>query len=80
MAVYSGQKTVAVNGAVQVRALPGNTGTVYLGNSGEDVSPTTGMPLAPGDAVDLVWVGNLGEVWLDAATSGDGVAWLALNI
>ena len=82
MAVYSGQKTVAVagsaerlasdqpvNGAVQVRALPGNTGTVYLGNAGGDVSPTSGMPLAPGDAVDFTWVGNLSELWLDAATS-----------
>lgn len=53
-----------------VRALPGNTGSVYIG--GVTVSALTGFELAPGDAISFD-VANSSAVHIDAAFSGDGV-------
>ena len=90
---YSGQKTVAtagtavalgtqpIQGPLMVKALETNTGLVFVGNDGSgEVSSSTGMPLAAGDAIVFDWVGALGSLLVDAAVNGEGVAWLMLNI
>jgi hypothetical protein len=87
----SGQKTVTAAGTAEalgdqqigaplmVKALTTNTGLVYVGESGGDVSSSTGMPLDAGEVVIFEFVGQLGALWVDAATNGEGVAWLALS-
>ena len=93
MATISGQKTVTthgtaekihaglvVNGAVMVKALAANTGLIYIGQVAGDVSSANGMQLAAGEAAIFSNVGNLAEIWVDAAVDGEGLAWLLLNI
>jgi len=93
MSVISGQKTVTTAGTAEVlassrqvssplmiKALPTNTNTVYVGQVTGDVASDNGMPLAAGDAVVLIHVGNLAEIWVDSAADGEGVAWLLLDI
>lgn len=90
---FSGQKTVAaagsaerlssgaiVNCSVMVKALPSNSGNIYLGNVSGDVSSSNGMVLEPGEVVIFNHVGDLGEIWVDSAVNGEGVAWLLLDI
>lgn len=90
MTVVSGQAVVStagtavqlgdqpVNASLAVRALPGNTGVVYLGNAGGDVDSSNGLALGAGEGVVLAFVSNLNQLYLDAATGGDGVSWLIL--
>ncbi len=93
MTVLSGVKTVTaagtaerlhaglmVNGPVMVKALLGNSATVYVGNVNGDVDSSNGLPLAAGEVLILHQVGNLMEVWLDAAVNGEGAAWLRLEV
>ena len=87
----SGQKTVTTAGTevalgdqqigapLMVKALPTNTGIVYVGKSSGGVSSSTGMPLDAGEVVIFEFVGQLGAIWLDSAVNGEGVAWLALS-
>lgn len=86
-AIYSGQNTVASAGTaeaigssqailsgVTVKALAGNAGVVYVGNSGVD--STNGLELSPGEQV-FIEVANVATVYVDAATNDDGVSWIA---
>lgn len=66
---------------VKIRALTGNTGVVYIGDS--TVGPTTGYPLAAG--VELTpsdIIGNefdvidLNKIYVDADVAADGVSLL----
>ncbi len=87
----SGQKTVTTAGTevalgnqqigapLMVKALPTNTGIVYVGESSGGVSSSTGMPLDAGEVVIFEFVGQLGAIWVDSAVNGEGVAWLALS-
>lgn len=90
--VISGQTTVTtagtavalgsqdVHGSVAVCALVGNTGKVYIGNDGSgDVTSANGYEMAAGNQIILVYVGNLNDIIVDAATSGDKVSWLILG-
>lgn len=90
---FSGQKTITaagtaerlstgqvVNGSVMVKALPANTGNVYVGNVSGDVASTNGMILEPGDVVIFNHIGDLREIWIDSAVNSEGVAWLLLDI
>ncbi len=86
-ALVHGQETVDANGTAQaitgtatalkhgafIKALEGNTGNVYVGDS--DVSATNGYELGPGDVVFLPIL-NLATVYIDAATNDDGVSFL----
>lgn len=85
-AVYSGQKTVTAAGTaealassqallsgVYIKALAGNTGAVYVGNSA--VAAATGFVLAAGDLVFLE-IDDLATVYIDAAENGEGVSYL----
>jgi hypothetical protein len=92
MATKSGQTVVTtagtevvlgselINGPVLVKALPGNTDLVYLGNVDEAVSSSSGLPLSAGDAVIINRVGSLASLFVDAAVNGEGVAWLAMEL
>jgi hypothetical protein len=70
----------AVKGTLfQIQALPGNTGVTYFGNDGaDDVSATTGFPLPSAGPGVVLEIGDLSDLWFDAATSGDKVAWIRL--
>ena len=88
----SGQKTVAangtaerlgsqvINGPLMVKALIANTNNIYIGNVSEDVASTNGLELASGDAVVFDFVGDLANLWIDADTNDEGVAWLMLEV
>ena len=91
---YSGQKAVTAagtaetlvasdtlyQGPVMIKALPANTGVMYVGQVTGDVSSSNGMPLSAGDALIMFDVGNLKNIWVDASVSGEGVAWLLLEL
>lgn len=91
--IYSGQKTVTaagtaerlssglvVNGPLMVKAKPANSGNIYIGNVSGDVEASNGMILEPGEVIIFNHVGDLREIWIDAAVNGEGVAWLILDI
>jgi hypothetical protein len=86
-AVYGGQKTVATAGTaealaasqeieagVQIKALSGNGGNVYVGGSGVDSS--SGFVLAAGEEI-FVEVDDLAAVYLDVDSGGEGVSYIA---
>lgn len=62
--------------SVVVRALPGNSGIVYLGDAA--VTTANGYELSPGDALALD-VNDVDGIFFDVDTTGDGVSWLALG-
>jgi hypothetical protein len=90
----SGQKTIATAGtelalaavgtyancAVAVKALPANTGVMYVGwTTPGVVSATTGFPLSAGQTIIFDHVSDLGFIMVDASVSGESVAWLILG-
>jgi len=91
----SGQVTVTTAGtAVRGSDVPGicfelaphpaNTGATYVGNVSGDVASTNGFPLGYASSglaspSVTVWVGNLNELYFDAAQNGDKVCWLRLK-
>ena len=92
-ATISGQKAVTTAGtevqlhasllancAVMIKALPANTGIMYVGQAAGAVSSSTGLPLSAGDALIMDNVGNLNEIWVDASVNGESVAWLLLSV
>ena len=70
----------AIKGKVfSIQALPGNSGVCYVGNDGaDDVSATTGFPLPAAGPGIVMYVNDLSDLWFDAASNGDKVAWLRL--
>lgn len=86
--IYNGQNTVAAAGtaealassqavkSVTIKALSGNTGDIYVGNS--DVDNTNGFVLSPGDTISMD-IANLATVYIDSATNGDGVSYIGVN-
>lgn len=92
MATLSGQTTVTtagaavqlgsqlVNAPLMVKALPTNTGVMYVGNVGAGVSSANGLPLSAGEVVIFPWVGNLTSLWVDSSVDGEKVAWLVLDV
>ena len=87
----SGQITVTTSGtAVQgtsvkgklfaIQALPGNSDVCYVGNDGaDDVSATSGYPLPAAGPGIVIAVEDLSDLWFDAASNGDKVAWIKLT-
>jgi hypothetical protein len=93
MAAISGQKTVTtagtaealgsqvINGPLLVKALDTNAGIVAIGNDGaNDVTVSNGLRLAAGNSVTFDFVGDLASIYVDAASDGEGVAWIQLNV
>jgi len=85
--IYNGKQTVAAAATaealagsqalisgVTVKALIGNTGITYVGNSG--VSAANGLELDPGESV-FIEVANLATVYLDVAVNGEGATYIA---
>lgn len=72
-------------GIVKIKASADNTGSVYIGGvSGTTVAngttdTTTGFELAPGDT-DYFFVKQLSDLFLIAATSGDGVTYIVYQL
>jgi len=91
--IISGQKTVTtagtevalgsqvINCALMVKALPANTGYIYLGKIADGtVSSSTGLALSAGDVVVFDWVGNLSNIMIDSSVNGEGVSWIMLSV
>lgn len=59
---------------VSIQAQTDNTSWVAIGGAGVDATEATGtgILIAPGDTYTL-WAENLGEVYVDALVSGEGV-------
>ena len=69
-----------VNGGVIVKTLSTNTGTMYVGNDGNDaVSSSTGFPLGAGDVMVFDYIDILDNVWVDSSVNGEKVAWSILD-
>jgi hypothetical protein len=63
-----------------VKALDTNTGIVAIGNDGNnDVTTSNGLRLAAGESIVFEFVGNLADLWLNSAISGEGVSWIILS-
>jgi hypothetical protein len=63
--------------AVQITALPGNAGIVWVG--GEDVTEGEGTPLQAWDSTTLDGSIELAEIFIDADTADDGVSFTAVS-
>lgn len=85
--ILFGRKTVATAGVaiilldgttitqtLTIKALKNNTGDIFVGNS--TVDSANGFPVSPGETVSLDIDHNGDNVYIDAATSGDGVAFI----
>lgn len=85
--VYNDKQTVAAAGTAEalagsqtvisgahVKALIGNTGLVFVGDSG--VSSANGYELDPGESV-FVEIDDLAKIYVDSAVNGEGVTYLA---
>jgi hypothetical protein len=88
---HSGQKIIAaagyterlhaglpLNGPVMVRALPSNSGLVFIGDQA-GVAGGQSLPLSAGESVVWHHLTDLRNLWLDATADGDGVAWCLLS-
>lgn len=58
---------------VEIAALPGNGGNVYVGDS--DVSASNGRVLSAGDPPVRLNVTDVSSVFIDVDTAGEGVSW-----
>lgn len=65
------------NAPVAVKALAGNSGIVYVGNS--NVSSANGFELSAGEVIIFDTVRHMQSIYVDAASNGDGVCWLILS-
>jgi hypothetical protein len=66
--------TLTPNESILVKALPTNTGIVYVGNDGDDsISSTTGFPLSAGELL-VIDAGYLGNIYATSTVNGDKVA------
>jgi len=59
---------------VTIKANAGNTGDIFVGDSG--VTSSNGLILAAGESVD-VSIDDLNKVYIDSATNGDGISYIA---
>ena len=84
---YTNQFAVATAGtAVQlqtnttlsltIKALAGNTGLIYVGDSSVDSS--SGFELSAGDSISLA-IDEFETAWLDSSVSGEGVSIIGVN-
>jgi hypothetical protein len=88
----SGQKTVTAAGtAVQlgsgacavnlmIKALATNTGLVFVGNDGADVTSATGQELDAGEYLVIEGCARFDQIYIDSAINGDGVSWILLEV
>lgn len=60
--------------AVVVKALPTNTGVIYVGNA--TVAASNGFVLSANESVSLD-IDNVNHIYIDAEKNGEGVSWMA---
>lgn len=78
LASAQSQLVVASNPALQgvlIKALPANTGTVYVGLTG--VTTATGFPVEAGENITLP-IDNANKIFVRADVDGQSVAWVAI--
>ena len=64
---------------VLIKALSTNAGIVYLGNSKTEAEDTSmRFPLGVSETVEYE-INDLSQLWLDAATSADGITWTVVQ-
>lgn len=61
---------------ITVRALVGNTGIIYVGNSA--VTASNGFQLSASESVSID-LDNLSKVWIDSSVNGEGVTYIYLS-
>ena len=86
--VYHGKETVdsagtdqtiraagsqAIKSGVTVKALAGNTGSIYVG--AENVAAATGFELSAKESV-FIEVADIASVWIDASVTDDGITYI----
>lgn len=70
----------SVNEMVYVKAHPSNTANIFVGNNGSStVTSGTGYPLAAGDTIAFD-VGDLGDIYIVAASTGQTACWALGNV
>jgi hypothetical protein len=86
-AVDNGTKTVTTSGtaeqlaadtectSVAITPLSTNTGIIYVGGPNVNAATENGFPLDSGISI-VISTDNLNDVWIDAAVSGEGVAFI----
>ena len=60
--------------AVVVKALPSNTGVIYVGNA--TVSSANGFVLSANESISLD-IDNVNHIYIDSSVNGEGVSWMA---
>lgn len=66
--------SVALTAGVTIKALPTNTGFIYIGNSA--VSSSNGFILSARESV-FIAADNLNRFYIDSSVNGEGVSYLA---
>jgi hypothetical protein len=66
----------AINAPLLVRALPGNSGQVYV-RAG---LAAAGIALAAGETITFQRVSSLTSIRIDADAAGEGAAWIVLAL
>jgi hypothetical protein len=72
--VALGHPSHAITHSVKIKALHGNTGWIYIGDS--SVSSSTGYVLDAGETLELQ-IANLSTVYVDSSVNGEGVSYIA---
>jgi|1_EtaG_2_1085319.scaffolds.fasta_scaffold58833_1 hypothetical protein len=70
------QLQTSANLSLTIKALAGNTGLIYVGDSTVDSS--TGFELSAGDSVSLA-ISQNNVIWLDCSVNGEGVSVIAVS-
>ena len=71
------ENDVKINGPVEIHALPGNGGIIYVGSS--DVDDTNGYPLAAGEALRIAFIANLNQLYY-YSSSPQGISWMVRRL
>jgi len=88
--LVTGQKTVTTPGTPEqvssdgpckvafIKALAGNSGTVYVAAASSPAPSANGMELAAKESITIE-VDALSKIWLDVSSGGEGVCWAILR-
>ena len=61
---------------VMLKAMPANTGIIYVGKSSPTLSASNGWPLSAGEESPWLEVENVNEVYVLASVDGEDVAYV----
>lgn len=63
-------------GAVWLKSMPGNSGTIYVGNS--NVGTASGFPLVASDVI-VIEVADASRIWAIASAASQDLRWFTLS-